>query len=1175
MAATNVQAFSGSVGIGTDTPVGVNGGQRLEGSSSTGFEYIATRDDTTTEADDFIGAYLFKNTDTEGNAPHYAGMSSKATGGNGPMNLRFHANRDKYETDAVPDMTINSTGRVGIGRTDPSGKLHITGGTTVGSVTDIYIGDDANVDTSSIISYKKGDNGSNPGRLTFGHYGDDFINGTSTMCIKKGGRVGIGRTDPTGKLHITGGTTVGSVTDLYIGDGANSDTTSIISYKKGDNGSNPGRLTFGHYGDDFINGTSTMCIKKGGNVGIGTTNPKQLLDVGINGYGVISGRLGVGNVLTSAQSGNQDHWDLGTSAKLVVRTPQGSNPSVSYANARTYAGIAFVPEFDALDTTNMGLWGSGSGENPAFYIQGQVNNGANGGGRIALQPVAGSVGIGSTTPTGQLEVHGTGQTSFTSFNQAGNMGGALALRSDDGISGSGGAVMFGSNSGFHAAIKASLVNGDNNTTGDLNFFVRSDHPDATMSQKMVIKNNGRVGIGTTNPGSLLHIKSPIENGATFSIASNQAGQSEYSTTFLQKGSSTSDRHLQIQTVPYPGSNYVAKWLMLNQAGNGWTTPFVMNGEGRLGIGTDAYANTARMDVRAVGTGGDTSQWIASTFGGTGNYNRVVVGTVSGKPAVAAHNSTLTAWAHLYLGDPTNQHIIAGSAVGIGTAAPVTKLGVKTAAAVAPGADWSHNEFMVGRHGPNTNTQSLGVAIGTDHGNDGNSKGTIWCMRPGQTWNALKLLGNYVELSAVTTNGVILSGGTVVTSDDRLKTDEVLIKNATSTLMKLKPQTYNKHKNLPNSKDESQIDNAGIPYNKSGMEAGLMVQDVYYDAPELKHLVLLSDDAIPRETKPEEPVPGDLQQDPDYSDWGVKPSNLNYTGLTPYIIKSIQETNTELPRHKTKIDGIPFSNISAYHNLIVSKDSVVRLSNTYNDKTVYGVISETEASTDDSEVLVNYQGDGKVWVINTSNIEAGDYITTSNVGGYGMKQGTDYTMNYTLAKSTITCDFTQPHIAEKRKIQELQDVTYWSVTQNIDISKKRYDFIASNNVNLVTTTTEIHYSNVSVEELTGNTVYSNITTQEYSSLESDEQNNYTEVSETKYHLISTREYSLDPRNKTSNVIVRQEYVDVLDGNGQFQWEDTGNTVPMYELRYLNSDGIQTDEANAVYKAALIECTFKTG
>ena len=1042
---------------------------------------------------------------------------------------------------------------------------------------------------------------------------------TNTLFVDSvGNKVGIGRTNPTGQLHITGGTGVGGASDLYIGDGADSDTTSIIRYYKGDAGSNPGRLVFGHFGDDFNNGGTTMCIEKAGSVGIGMSNPAHRLNVtqdfsgsgpGVSlakimavdssiEWGVQIGekvaspfsrtalrvadanetillvdgfnkRVGVGTTTPTSK------FHVVTAANDTIPVESPANPGFKFFNTEGGAGnekSAFITykhgnrgdDDEALQFYNE----SSSGTRRAFtFLTSGTSN------RLTILD-NGKIGVGSTTPTGQLEVHGDGQTSFTSFNQAGNMGGLLALRSDDGISGSGGAIMFGSNSGFLAAIKGSLVDGSNNTVGDLNFFVRTDHPDATMSQKMVIKSNGRVGIGTTNPGSMLDIKSSTVNEPSIRIASNQAGQAEYTTRFLQKGTSASDRHLQIETVPYAGSNYVARWLILNQAGNGWTTPFVLNGDGRFGIGTDAFQSSSRMDVRAAGTGGDSTQWIAGSFGGTGNYNRVVIGTINGKPAVAAHNSTLSGWAHLYLGDPTYNNVIATSAVGIGTAAPITRLGVKTASGVSPGAAWSHNEFMVGRHGPNTNTQSLGIAIGTDHGNAGSSRGTIWCMRPQLTWNILKILANQIELSSIATNGVTVNGS-VVTSDDRLKTDEVLIKNATSTLMKLKPQTYNKHKNLPNSGDEQQIDDAGIPYNKSAMESGLMVQDLYYDAPELKHLVLLSDDAIPQETKPEEPVPNDLQQDPDYSDWGVKPSNLNYTGLTPYIVKSIQEINTELPRHKTKIDGIPFSNISAYHNLIVSKDSVVRLSNTYNDKTVYGVISETEASTDDSEVLVNYQGDGKVWVINTSNIEAGDYITTSNIGGYGMKQGADFTMNYTLAKSTIACDFTQPHIAEKRKIQELQDVTYWSVTTNVDISKKRYDFIASNNVNLVSTTEEIHYSNVSIEELTGNTVYSNITTQEYSNLESDEQNNYTEVSETKYHLTSTREYSLDPRNTTSNVIVRQEYVDVLDANGQLQWEDTGNTVSMYELRYLNSDGIQTDEANAVYKAALIDCTIKTG
>ena len=138
-----------------------------------------------------------------------------------------------------------------------------------------------------------------------------------------------------------------------------------------------------------------MRITGTGNVGVGTNAPKQAFEVGSSDYGLFSGRLGVGNVLTSAQNGGgQDVWNLGTSAKLLVRNATNANVSKTYANARAHACIALVPGFDTSDTTNMGLWGGGSGENPTFYIQNQVNNGANGGGLIALQPVAGSVVIG-------------------------------------------------------------------------------------------------------------------------------------------------------------------------------------------------------------------------------------------------------------------------------------------------------------------------------------------------------------------------------------------------------------------------------------------------------------------------------------------------------------------------------------------------------------------------------------------------------------------------------------------------------------------------------------------------------------------------------------------------------------------------------------------------------------
>ena len=52
------------------------------------------------------------------------------------------------------------------------------------------------------------------------------------------------------------------------------------------------------------------------------------------------------------------------------------------------------------------------------------------------------------------------------------------------------------------------------------------------------------------------------------------------------------------------------------------------------------------------------------------------------------------------------------------------------------------------------------------------------------------------------------------------------------------------------------------------------------------------------------------------------------------------------------------------------------------------------------------------------------------------------------------------------------------------------------------------------------------------------------------------------------IVEQEMMDVLDDNGQVQWEDTGETRALYEMRYLTTDGSITDQSNAVYTASLL-------
>ena len=55
--------------------------------------------------------------------------------------------------------------------------------------------------------------------------------------------------------------------------------------------------------------------------------------------------------------------------------------------------------------------------------------------------------------------------------------------------------------------------------------------------------------------------------------------------------------------------------------------------------------------------------------------------------------------------------------------------------------------------------------------------------------------------------------------------------------------------------------------------------------------------------------------------------------------------------------------------------------------------------------VNGLGEGAIWVSDMNGpLESGDFITSSDLRGYGMKQDEEQMMNYTVAKITMDCDF---------------------------------------------------------------------------------------------------------------------------------------------------------------------------
>jgi hypothetical protein len=368
-------------------------------------------------------------------------------------------------------------------------------------------------------------------------------------------------------------------------------------------------------------------------------------------------------------------------------------------------------------------------------------------------------------------------------------------------------------------------------------------------------------------------------------------------------------------------------------------------------------------------------------------------------------------------------------------------------------------------------------------------------------------------------------------------------------MKLKPQTYDK---APDLESNTYIEMR---------ESGLMVQDIWYDVPEMRHIVRLSQTANPTPEKP--PAPSDdPADDPDYSAWGTAPSSLEYDQVVPFLAKAVQEVAVEVPRAKTTVSNTWGQNITG---LVVSADTnkhkmntvpLVSLSNVSMDKSWYGVVSDEKTDSIDYDTLVDIKGDTRVWVTDVGgSLESGDFITTSNITpGYTQKQSDDIVHNYTIGKITQDCDFTEPStITIKVPRQELSNVTYYIYQQKMGIDKGEYDTIGMERNKTTEIVTEYRKIDDSNEE---------ITQEKYDALEPSIQEEYTAFQKTNYYRLDR--YETKFQNQATNKMhtieeIRQELVDVLDENGQTVWEETNETQPVYTL-----------VDHGTYKAALLSC-----
>jgi hypothetical protein len=136
---------------------------------------------------------------------------------------------------------------------------------------------------------------------------------------------------------------------------------------------------------------------------------------------------------------------------------------------------------------------------------------------------SGNVGIGTTSPRFRLVVEGDNETG------APHSGGKLAtlgLIATNNINGAGGSIEFGlkSNTTF-AAIKGLGQNTSTNTIGDLAFYTRASVNDASMTERMRIKSDGKVSVGDTDPVGRFEVKAnstdnevlEVENSSEISL----------------------------------------------------------------------------------------------------------------------------------------------------------------------------------------------------------------------------------------------------------------------------------------------------------------------------------------------------------------------------------------------------------------------------------------------------------------------------------------------------------------------------------------------------------------------------------------------------------------------------------------------------------------------------------